>query len=50
VEWIQLAENRDRWQALVNTVMEALGSGATEFVCLFVSSSIRYVSFGNIYV
>jgi alpha-glucosidase (family GH31 glycosyl hydrolase) len=32
VECIQLAQDRDWWQALVNTVMEPSGSGAMELV------------------
>jgi hypothetical protein len=30
--WIQLAQGRDWWRAVVNTVMEQFGSGATELV------------------
>jgi hypothetical protein len=33
VEWIQLAQDRDRWRGLVNGD-EPSGSGATELVCL----------------
>jgi hypothetical protein len=41
VEWIQLAQDRDRWQALVNTVMKLpTGSDATELVSLFKNAFI----------
>jgi hypothetical protein len=30
VQWIQLAKDTDRWRALVNTVMNLRGSGATD--------------------
>jgi hypothetical protein len=32
VEWIQLAQVRDRWWAVVNAVMNLRVSGATELV------------------
>jgi hypothetical protein len=32
VDWIQLAQDSDRWQALVNMAMKLSGSGATELV------------------
>jgi hypothetical protein len=30
VQWIQLAKDTDRWRALVNTLMNLRGSGATD--------------------
>jgi hypothetical protein len=32
VDWIQLAQDRNRWRDLVKTVMNLRGSGATELV------------------
>jgi hypothetical protein len=31
-KWIQLAQNRGRWRAAVNTVMKPEGSGTTELI------------------
>jgi hypothetical protein len=39
VDWIQLAQDRNRWRALVNTVMNLRGSGATELV-----SSVKIIT------
>jgi hypothetical protein len=37
VEWMQLAKDRDRWWALVNTVMNLLVlAPRNDFVCFFV--------------
>jgi hypothetical protein len=44
VEGIHLAQDRDRWWALVNAVMTPLGSGTTELV------SYMYVSHFSILV
>jgi hypothetical protein len=35
VKWTKLAQNRDGWRALVNTVMKLSGSGATELVFFY---------------
>jgi hypothetical protein len=32
MKWIQLAQDRDQWQALVKYGVEHLGSGTTELI------------------
>jgi hypothetical protein len=39
VEWIQLAQDRDRWWALVNTVMNLRVLALRSLVCLLVSGA-----------
>jgi hypothetical protein len=43
VDWIELAQDRDRWPALVNAVMKSLG-GSSPLCAITISQLIRWVS------
>jgi hypothetical protein len=47
VEWIQLAQDRYRWRALVNTVMKLLGSVPKELVTKLVRERLTVYSENN---
>jgi hypothetical protein len=36
VDWIRLAQDRDRWRTVVNAVMNLLGSCAMELVKIYI--------------